>query len=232
MARDLITSVVQLQSRAPGRIPKVQDPKFSELVGEKLEFTVTRQLIAQVKKQFFQTDEYEEDEDLRGTKEFTDNHLNAPIYDYLAFTGGTYFDLEDNEITYGGGVEKQLIILPALLTASRSKNIVKTKVQGRTSSVKEFMGSGDLMFTVTGKLVSATNKYPEQEVRILREILNAETEIDIESNFITLITENDYDVVIESYSLPQRRGYRNTQDFAITMSIDRPLELREEEARR
>ena len=212
--------------RLPSRVPDFQDPKFLEMADQKARFVLSRVAFREVRKQFFETGELESDIDVRDVSGLNDNYLNVPVYDYLSFRGGKYKDLEGNDIEFGGGVTNELIITPVIISCSQSKNIVETQIQGRSGSVNEFIGNGDLMFTVRGILVSEDNKYPAQEVRILREILEAETELEVVSDFISyMVNAGEYSIIIKSWSMPQRRGYRNTQEFEITMAIDRPLTI-------
>ncbi len=219
---------VQILRRTPTTVPKF-NTQFAEMIGKQTRFIVSRALISKIKTEFFQTGELAHD-DTYYNENIKDNYFGAPIYDYLSFKGGEYTDLEGRNITYGGGIGKEFIITPVLLEVSQNKRIVKTEIQGRDGSDKEFISNGDLMFTARGNIVSETNEYPAYEIMILEQILSANTSIEIKCDFMFQFLHRSYDIVIESFNIPQQRGMRNSQPFEIVMSSDNIIELTEEEA--
>ncbi|MCP3682139.1 MAG: hypothetical protein GY861_05550 [bacterium] len=228
--------ITSAQRRVPHRVPDFQNPRFGEMVGKQTTFIVTKAIFSKLRSEFFKIEEFETDKDIRETAGITDNYFNAPVYDYLGFSGGTYrpIDLPDDEpdVEYGGGEGSETIITSVLLEASQSKNIVKTDIQGRDGVIKEFIGNGDLVFSARGVIVGQGKKYPLKEVQILRDIFSAQTALDVTCDFITAMAIGDYDVVVESWNMPQRRGVRNQQEFEVIMSINKPLLITAREALR
>lgn len=146
------------------------------------------------------------------------SQLGNPIYSNLEFPKKTY-KWKDNEYNFDG-----LRIDTVLLTVNQSKNIVKTEIQGRNGTVKEYISDGDYSITVAGTIVSPDAKsYPRESINLLKTVLDIPLSLEVTAEFLNIW--NISNVVVESYSFPQQQGTRNTQPFQITMLSDEPIEL-------
>ena len=102
----------------------------------------------------------------------------------------------------------------ALVTVQSQKNYVITKVNGRDYSRKELISNGDVEFSITGRINSnLPDVYPTNEIRKFIQIMNYKGLVRINSQIIDQY--NIDKVFIKDYSLPQKEGYRNIQEYTI-----------------
>jgi hypothetical protein len=116
-------------------------------------------------------------------------------------------------------------ILQVLATVSMTKTIVKTAVQGRNGTVKEYINAGDYSISLQGALFDNNKtKYPDQDVKTLLQLLMATESLKCISPLLNDIFDIHY-LVIESYDMPQEAGHQNKQAFTIKAISDDPPEL-------
>lgn len=116
------------------------------------------------------------------------------------------------------------IELDAILTdLTMTKNIITTAVQGRNGTVKEYIADGDYNVTFRGVIASQDKSYPQFDVSILRDLVQLGEALICESDFLRLFGVNN--IVVQSYSIPQREGFQNTQLFELQCLSDQPIEL-------
>lgn len=144
--------------------------------------------------------------------------MNTPVYDNLIFKAGSYTDLQGNVIEY-----PELRIDNVILEVTQKKLIKKTEIQGRNGTIKEYISMGDYEISIRGSLQNFNSDeqtlWPIDLVTTLEKICRAERSIRIESKFLSQIFEI-FDIVIESYSIPQVEGLRNLQPFTISAVSD------------
>lgn len=148
------------------------------------------------------------------------SYLGTEVFSNLIINGGSYFDENGVEITYPAfGCDT------VLFNVTQTKNIVKTAIQGRNGTIKEYISDGDFEIEVRGVIVSKNPlHYPDDEVASLVEVLKVPTELRITSSFLNNLGIDD--VVIENYSFQQNEGFYNSQLFTIKMVSETPIELR------
>ena len=87
--------------------------------------------------------------------------LGTEVFTNLSFKAGSFIPLE------GGGpipYETQ-IIDTVLMTVNQTKNIIRTPIQGKSGTIKEYVSDGDFEIDVSGILVSeGENTYPTDQV--------------------------------------------------------------------
>lgn len=111
-----------------------------------------------------------------------------------------------------------------LITVSMTKNVVKTAIQGRNGTFKEYVSDGDYSISIRGILTTNNAKqYPKADVQTLYDLLTAPEALEAQSDFLSLFGVKN--LVVESFNLPQTEGFYNSQSFEITCSSDEPLEL-------
>ena len=136
----------------------------------------------------------------------------------MVFDSKTY-KWKDNEIRLN-----EIRIDTVLFTVNKTKNIVKTQVQGRNGTVKEYISDDDISISVSGVIVSPDAKqYPREDVNLLKTILDIPLPLEVTSEFLNIWGVSN--VVVESSSFPQQKGSRNTQPFTISLISDKPIEL-------
>ena len=184
-------------------------------------FLISRAGLQALRGQLISIPEYDTEKPIEGA-----SLLNTPVIDNLVFKAGKYIPLGQTEpIPYD-----ELRIDTVIIEVSQTKNIVKTSVQGRNSTVKEYVSDGDYLISIRGVIQSREpseqKKYPEDLMNNFIKILKAERSVIIISKFLNEVFGIN-DIVIETYSVPQVEGLRNQQPFSISASSDVPIDLEE-----
>jgi hypothetical protein len=149
------------------------------------------------------------------------SRFGTPIFGALLIKNGFYYDEKGVKIQYKG-----LLLECVLFEVSMSKNVVKTAIQGRAGTIKEFVSDGDYQISVKGVICSEiANKYPEQEIKALLEVLKSTASISIESDVLNNVF-GIYDIVVEDWNMPRSAGFFNTQNYEISCISDMPIEIR------
>jgi hypothetical protein len=132
--------------------------------------------------------------------------------------------------TYEGSVKGELITFPdvelktALISVAQAKQIVRTQIQGRDGTVKEYVGMDDYSISVSGTITSDNGIEPIDEVIDLKQLLDAPIPLDIICPFLNRMGIQY--AVVESYELPQQAGGISYQTFNINLISDIPTEIR------
>jgi hypothetical protein len=122
---------------------------------------------------------------------------------------------------------RQLQLLWVLVTVSMKKNIVKTVIQGRNGTVKEYICDGDYEITLEGGLFDANpNRYPVEDMNTMVYLLKLAEALPVTSEYLQLFGIQN--IVIEGFDLKQQSGSQNVQLFSIKAVSDEPIELNEE----
>jgi hypothetical protein len=146
------------------------------------------------------------------------SYLGTPVISNVSFKPGSYE--VNGQIVQFEGIDLDTV----LITISQSKNIVTTAVAGGSGTFKEYISQGDYIINIKGLLVSEDDDtFPEEQVRILNEILKAPISLDFTSEFIDKF--DSFNLTITDYSFAQQEGFRNQQAFEINALSDNPIEL-------
>ena len=112
----------------------------------------------------------------------------------------------------------------AILTVTQAKNIIKTPIQGRNGTVKEYISDADYTIVIRCQITSNyAYKFPQEELDYLTDLLTLQNEIVIDSDFLNLFGISY--AVVESYDFGQIEGSRGRVDFTCTLVSDQPIEL-------
>lgn len=114
-----------------------------------------------------------------------------------------------------------------LFNVSQTKNIVKTALQGRNGTIKEYISDGDYVIDIKAAIVSQDREYPEDQVRNLISMLQQPFAIEVTSPLLQLFEV--YSLVVEDYNLPTQAGFTNTQLVEMNCVSDSPIELIEDD---
>jgi hypothetical protein len=144
--------------------------------------------------------------------------LGTPVYADISFKGQSYTDANGKTKTI-----QDLSIETVIITVNQHKNIVRTPVQGRDGTVKEYIGMGDFDITIQGILASSNNVYPTADVQTLQAIVNAPIPIAVTSRWLNQM--GVFNIVVDSYSFPQTEGGYSQQAFSINAISDMPVQL-------
>jgi hypothetical protein len=163
---------------------------------------------------------FEIDQTTEIDKELYKSALGTPVYTDINFLTESY-----ETKTKGQFIDTPNLRYDAvLITASQAKKIIKTEIQGRDFTVKEYIGKDDYGVTINGIITGKNGHYPADEVAFLKQILDAPVPIPVASNYLNNIGINL--LVVESYELAQDAGGYSYQTFTINCVSDVPQELR------
>lgn len=145
--------------------------------------------------------------------------LGTPVVIDLTFESVTYTDfIQNRQIT-----TEEIRLQTVLCSVDRPSIIVKTQIQGRNGTVKEYISKDDFQISINGIIAGENGQYPEAAALAIQRMCEAPVPIPVVSRFLNGI--GIYNIVVEGYSLPQVAGGISRQDFTITAISDEPLEL-------
>jgi hypothetical protein len=137
----------------------------------------------------------------------------------IKFKGGSYpTNIQGHDISF-----PDIDLKTALISVSQNKRIVKTDVQGRDGKIKEYIGMDDYQVDITGALTGENNVRPINDMLDLKKILDAPIEISVECPFLNQF--GIFNVVVESYYLPEDAGGISYQSFTINCISEIPAKL-------
>lgn len=144
--------------------------------------------------------------------------LGTGVYSNLDIKGGEWTD-------QFGRVQAcpDLIFDTVLFTVEMSKNIVKTPIQGRNGTVKEYIADGDYYIRIEGLVTGFNNSRPDADITNLKKMLDAPIPLQINSKYLTQL--GVYSIIVERYNLPQLPGQYSQQPFSIDAISDAPVIL-------
>lgn len=122
------------------------------------------------------------------------------------------------------GTSEDLLLESAILEINRPKNIVVTTLQGRDTSVKEFINNGDFVLSVSGIICKKGVGYPMEQVKNLAKFFAAKVSIPIVHEVLNML--GVYELVITSSSLPSS-PFTNAQPYSFNALSESPIELEE-----
>jgi|GEM_PF-1804103 len=115
-----------------------------------------------------------------------------------------------------------LLLESAIVELSRTKNIISTQVQGRDTSVDEFINNGEHQITVSGFLASKEGGYPQSKYTELRKFLDYKQPIQVVHKVLNITSI--YEIVILDENIP-RTQFTNIQPYSFTAKKSEPIEL-------
>lgn len=144
--------------------------------------------------------------------------LGTSVFSNLRIAGRSYTDIEGKE-----GKFPDIVLETVLFNVSQQKNIVITPVQGRNTTVKEFISNGDYAITIKGLITGPNGIFPRVAMADFISMQNAPISIDVSSWFLQLF--GIYNIVILSCEFQEVEGMYSTQQFEIQAYSDQPIEL-------
>ena len=168
--------------------------------------------------------------------------LGTPIYSDLTLLGCTYTDnltgrtvtLNNDRYRTGGQANTTgnnndtsgfyINLETVIITVDQPIRVVKTEIQGRDGTVKEYIGKDDMRITINGILTGLNGVNPREETNRLKRWLDAP----VSKQIVCWWLENMgiSNIVVEDYSFPQVAGGYSYQTFSVNCISDTPVELR------
>lgn len=151
------------------------------------------------------------------------SYLGTPFFSTLIFDETKILDDPDVKAEEAETIDR-LELGTVLMTINKSKNIVKTEVQGRVGTVKEYISDGDYTIRVQGQLTTPSrSKAPVELATQLNRFLSLGQSLEVAGKFLEIFDIET--IVIISYSIAEKEGTRNEYDFSINMESEEPIEL-------
>lgn len=145
--------------------------------------------------------------------------LDTEVFADVTFDSVTYTDNQNKVITTA-----KLNFQAILVSVSLPKRIVKTEIQGRDGTVKEYIGQGDAQVSFKGVISGSNGHYPANEVLSLKQMIDAPVAIPVFSTFLS--TFAIHSIVFENSSFEQDEGGYSYQTFYLSGISDTPQELK------
>ncbi len=137
----------------------------------------------------------------------------------LTFHGQTYQDESGQIFTF-----PDITLEAVLINLNQTKNVVKTQIQGRKGTVKEYVGMGDYALTINAIIAGANGVYPRSDVQNMIWMMNCPNAITVTSWYLQQFNVNS--IFIETYDSNQDEGQYSRQPISITAVSDEEVNLR------
>jgi len=160
--------------------------------------------------------------------EMATGSLTPPITDRSYWEGRYVL----TELTFKKADGEELVMNDAVVSLSRSKNIVKTALVGLDGTIKEYICNGDYNITINVGIVAVdqaghiTDDYPEEGMRTVRRFLDENQQVKVSSVFLNIFDVTT--IVVESFSLRQDT-HSNRQSVEIKALSDEDYVIKSEE---
>jgi len=149
--------------------------------------------------------------------------IGTPIYGRIVL--GENNDGFSNDYTDNQGNPQSyptLVIDCAIIVVDYNQQVIRTNIQGRGNSIKEYISSGDNDVTITGIFTSLADQAPYDFINAINNIFNASVSIPVTNTYLNLLGIN-YLVLMPGCQLPQVQGGIAIQNFTIKAVSDTPL---------
>ena len=113
--------------------------------------------------------------------------------------------------------------LSILVDISYPRKVVKTEIQGRNGTVKEYIGEDDAQLSFRGVIAGTNGSYPWNLVKELTTVIQAPVAIPVACKHLNEKGINS--VVFETRTLGQEEGSYSYQTFTLQAVSDIPQEL-------
>jgi len=118
--------------------------------------------------------------------------------------------------------EEDLFLESAVIDLTMPRNIVETVIDGRDSSVKEFINNGDYEISCSGVICNNDYAYPMDQVVDFMNMMRQKSTLEVTHEVLNAL--GIYEIVVMQPTL-QKTTYINCQQYSFTAKSDVPLEL-------
>jgi len=154
------------------------------------------------------------------------SQLGTPVYTNIEFLFGEYETNTKGVFkSFGSQTDSpdKLRYEAVLITVSQAKKIIKTEIQGRDGTVKEYIGLDDYQVTVNGILTGKNGNRPLDQIYALKKMLDAPIPIQVASEYLQTLGINW--LVLEGYEIGEQEGSYSYQTFSLSFLSDIQQEL-------
>jgi hypothetical protein len=146
------------------------------------------------------------------------SEIGTPVMADVTFNSIKYTDDKGNKIT-----TPEMTFEAILVDVVFPRNIVKTAIQSRNGTVKEYIGEGDAEITFRGVITGNNGFRPRQDIINLLTIIKAPYAIPVTCKFLQDL--DIHNVVFEERTFTQEEGGYSYQTFTLNAVSDNPQEL-------
>lgn len=147
--------------------------------------------------------------------------LGFPIYSNLIISADSYQDNQGNVI----GKFDEIRLDCVIIEMDNENNLVTTDIQGRNTTIIEYISSKSWTINITGRLLAKQpGVYPQEDVSNLITALNSNKALRITSWFLNMA--GIYQIAIKKKSIHQEEGSQEYQKFDFEAIADRPVLLK------
>jgi hypothetical protein len=134
--------------------------------------------------------------------------FGRPVFSDVQLTAGNY----------------DIILIRVLLSVELVNTIVKTPLQGRPGTIKEYVTAEDYAVMMSGSIqTNDPDKYPVNDVRDMIRLLKEQDTIDVVSEYLSLF--DIHKLVVDRALFRQEEGTQNVQKFEINFLSDEDIQL-------
>ena len=142
------------------------------------------------------------------------------------FYGDTYFPelpkFMPLTLLKSGQIDEDMILESAIVSVSNTKNIVKTQIEGKDATVKEYISRGDYNISIKGVFAFKGLDWPRDSVAAFRQFMELHTSIGITHDLLNQM--GIHDIVVESFDIPENT-FINLIPYTIQAVSDEPVEF-------
>lgn len=117
----------------------------------------------------------------------------------------------------------ELLLESAVVEVNRTKNIISTVIQGRDTSVDEFINNGDWNISVSGMLCENEASYPLEQLKAFQRYMELNKSIKIEHEAMNAL--GIFEIVVLSEQPIAKTPHINIQTYSFTAKATKPLPL-------
>ena len=147
------------------------------------------------------------------------SEIGTPVYADVTFGSVNYTDANNKPQT-----TPKVTFQAILISLSFPRVIIKTEIQGRNGTVKEYIGEGDAQISFSGVIVGLNGQYPTDAVNQLLQVVQAPIEIPVICKYLN--DKGVQTIVFEDRTFNQEEGGYSYQQFSLSAISDKPQELK------
>jgi hypothetical protein len=118
---------------------------------------------------------------------------------------------------------KEIKMIDILINVNLPSIIVKTQIQGRPGTVKEYIGEDDWQITINGFLLADNGQNPSGAIVDLKNMKRARVPIPVVCTYLNNL--DIFNIVLEDFSMEQEPGGYSKQAFTLTAISDQDVLL-------
>jgi len=136
--------------------------------------------------------------------------LGTPVMQDITFSSVNYTDPQTGVTKK----TKEIKLIDILISVNLPSIIVKTQIQGRRGTVKEYIGEDDWQITINGFLLAANGQTPSDAIIDLKNMKRACVPIPVTCTYLNNLDISN--IVLEDFSMQQEPGGYSKQGFSLT----------------